>query len=296
VAAKFATAAEKERCMNGAILAKIYAARVELRDRGEKDTQDAVLSIVGGSKSTVVKYWQASNPDTYNPEGFREASTHANGVTAPGGPTDAEFEASFEVLMQARIKFFACQEIAGDNPVMKLPYWAKHREGVHGLPSDHPLVHAIIADYDEKYDAHIDLWKQMVEPSPYAYHGWREPEPQVEPEPEPEPPAFDMANLEKYYFDRVRSPWPDGVGLPAEQAVYDILRQLHQEADALEIKTGRERYTVMNTLGAIPGTRDETPLRQAADRWSAARFLAHRIKSDMAQMEEQARYEGRTLA
>jgi hypothetical protein len=49
-----------------AILDKIHAARVELRTRGEKDTQDAVVHIIGGSKTTMVRYWQASNPETFS--------------------------------------------------------------------------------------------------------------------------------------------------------------------------------------------------------------------------------------
>jgi hypothetical protein len=40
----------------------IRAARVQLRARGEPETQARVLALVGGSKSTVQKYWSVTGP------------------------------------------------------------------------------------------------------------------------------------------------------------------------------------------------------------------------------------------
>lgn len=284
---------------NGAmIIEEIYHARVKLQAEGN-DTQDAGLAIVGGSKSTINKYWDAADPATYVPTGARastrpvngdpapaiavaaqQMTTHANGDTAPGGPTDAEFEASFAVLLDAHIKFFVCQ-------------------GRHGLPSDHPLVERIVADYDEKYDAHIDLWKQMVEPSPYAYHGWQEPELQAAPPPPP-PPALDLTNVRAYYRTGARAPWGSGApwpegGVPpvsSAAAIYPLLKQVAQEFEAMRTAAHRRRYDVMNAQGH---SRDETPMRQVEETMNAATVVFNRVKSDIDMLEMKARAQGVTL-
>lgn len=323
--------------MNGAILEKIYNARAQIRAAGKRDTQDAVRALIGGSKSTLVKYWHKTDPATYAPPpvtadpvtitaphatagsvmrepsvtaGSREVSTPVNGTNgdvqsnhyaSPASPTDADFEASFEVLMQARIRFMACQEIPGDNRLLRRlarDAYDVLRDGVHGMPSDHPLVQAIVDDYDEKYDAHIDLWKQMVEPSQYAYHGWREPEPQVdqapEPEPEPEPPAFDMANLKKYYFDRARSPWPTG-GMPRPpKEVYPVMQALWKEASNEISRADRQHYDVLNELSQqrVMDIDHHPALVQNGTRRSLARGVLNAIQADMDNVRQWAHRDG----
>ena len=300
--------------MNGAIVSKIHAARVELRDRGENETYEAINALTGCSKTTIKKYWDASDPATYASAGSagsqetpapanlppmaREELRPVNGAAHPVAPTDMDFEASFERLMVARTRFFVCQEILGDSPTAEHFRTVALRKGVHGLWSDHPLIQRIVDEYDQAYDDHLDLWKQMVPPSQYAYHGWRAPvqAPEPEPVPVPAPAPLSLENLERYYRNRFESPWPDGAPLTATTEVYALLKQLRTHCGDGMAQAQIEQRRLQNEHRRRGREGDDDPAVIAeGQKRSMFMTMSHAIDNDQGRLRSRARDEGRTL-